>query len=124
MDTEPIFTTLFENPLNNITLLGGFVFMIMGYIMYVFPPKKINSLYGYRTKRSMENQEKWDFAQIYSSKEMMKWGFVLACGFLLSFITHFDNTINMNIGLGLMFVTVFILFWRVEKAIKNQFEAS
>ena len=26
------------------------------------PPKKINSLYGYRTSRSMKNQQTWDCA--------------------------------------------------------------
>jgi uncharacterized membrane protein len=62
-------TNVFENPLVNITFLCGLLFIIAGYILLKFPPKNINSLYGYRTSSSMENQEKWDFAQNYSSKE-------------------------------------------------------
>lgn len=29
------------------------------------PPQEINSLYGYRTARSMKNRETWDFAHHY-----------------------------------------------------------
>ena len=32
------------------------------------PPKDINSLFGYRTTRSMRNQETWDFAHAYSGR--------------------------------------------------------
>lgn len=32
------------------------------------PPKNINSIYGYRTARSMRNQQTWDFAHAYSGR--------------------------------------------------------
>ena len=32
------------------------------------PPKEINSLFGYRTTRSMRNQETWAFAHAYSGR--------------------------------------------------------
>lgn len=34
-----------------------------------FPPKKINWWYGYRTSRSMKNEETWKAAQEYASKK-------------------------------------------------------
>jgi len=46
--------------------------------MYKFPPKKINSIYGYRTASSMKNQLRWDFAQLYASKQMIKYGLLLS----------------------------------------------
>lgn len=115
-------TNVFENPLVNITFLCGFLFIIAGYILLKFLPKNINSLYGYRTSSSMENQEKWDFAQNYSSKEMMKMGGFLLLSILLHFLTDFDNLTNMNIGLALLILSVIILFLRVEKAIKIKFK--
>ena len=121
MKINEILNNMFENPLINITFFGGLIFIIAGFIMYKFPPKKINSLYGYRTTSSMENQEKWDFAQNYSSKEMMKLGFLLFVSSLLSQITNFDNLTNMVIGLGLMLLIVILLLLRVEKAIKVKF---
>jgi uncharacterized membrane protein len=36
-------------------------------IFKFFPPKKINSLYGYRTAFSMKSQEVWDEGNRYSS---------------------------------------------------------
>ncbi|PWB20750.1 hypothetical protein DCO46_20195 [Flavobacterium sp. HTF] len=33
----------------------------------IFPPKSINSFYGYRTSNSMKSQAKWDFAQKFSA---------------------------------------------------------
>lgn len=30
------------------------------------PPERINGGYGYRSTRSMQSQEAWDFAQVYS----------------------------------------------------------
>ena len=41
------------------------------------PPKKINGFYGYRTSRSMKNQETWDFAQRYMGKVWWKWGWAM-----------------------------------------------
>ena len=37
---------------------------------WIWPPKKINMTYGYRTTRSMKSQSAWDFAQKYSAKWM------------------------------------------------------
>jgi uncharacterized membrane protein len=121
MKTNEILNNMFENPLINITFFGGLIFILVGFIMYKFPPKNINSLNGYRTTSSMENQEKWDFAQNYSSKEMMKLGFLLLISSLLSKVTNFDNLTNMFIGLGLMILIVILLLLRVEKAIKIKF---
>lgn len=122
MITQEIITSSFENPLINITLLVGFIFIIAGFIMFKFPPKKINPLYGYRTNSSMKNQSRWDFAQRYSSKEMMKIGFVLMITSIIGFITNFGSLTNLFLGLGLMVLTMIILFIRVEKAIKTKFD--
>ena len=41
------------------------------------PPKKVNGWYGYRTSRSMKNQDTWDFAQRYMGKVWWKWGWIM-----------------------------------------------
>ena len=51
--------------------LTGIIVTILGIIFYLYPPKKINHLYGYRTKRSMRNQETWDAANRYSTVLMI-----------------------------------------------------
>ena len=65
----------FENPLFLLPILVGPIFIIAGIVMILFPPKKINYLYGYRTKNSMKNIDRWNFAQNYSAKIMIFSGF-------------------------------------------------
>lgn len=110
------------NPLFNITVMVGVIFVAAGFIMWKFPPKQINFLYGYRTSRSMKNQESWDFAQKYAAKEMMKTGLVLAASGLLAFIFDFGSSVNLLVGCMLVFLAVVILVIRVEKAIKKRFD--
>ena len=116
-----MYDQLVENPLFNITFFGGLVFMLAGFVQFQFPPKKINSLYGYRTNSSMKNQERWDFAQKFSAKELMKLGGLLTGSSLLALITNFNDSINLIIGLFLMVAMVIILFLRVENAVKTKF---
>lgn len=89
--------------------------------MLKFPPKEINSLYGYRTKRSMKNPERWKFAQKYSAYEMMRSGLALTILGFLSVFFSFPSMASMIIGLTLMILTFVVLFFRVEKAIKERF---
>ncbi len=54
----------------------GPLLTIIGVIVKYNPPKKINSLYGYRTSRSMKSQEAWDVANAYSFNLMLWVGIV------------------------------------------------
>lgn len=112
---------LFEDPFFNITALVGGVFVVAGFIMLKFPPKKINFLYGYRTSASMKNQDQWDFAQSYAAKEMMLTGIVLATSGLLTLIIDFATSVKLLVGLAMVGLAVIVLLVRVEKAIKKRF---
>lgn len=109
------------NTLLVVPLLSGAIFIVAGLVMFVFPPKNINGLYGYRTSNSMKSQERWEFAQKYSSLEMMKFGGVLMLTSVLGFIIEPNGDTPMIIGLGLMIAMIIVLFIRVEKAIKKRF---
>lgn len=92
-------------------LLIGFVFLITAMITNFFPPKKINHLYGYRTPRSMKNQQNWDFAQGFSTKKMFVGGLVLM---LFSFLKMvFDPSESIEIWIGVLStigVVIYVLF--------------
>lgn len=60
-------------------LTMGAVIAIIGVIFKIFPPKKINSIYGYRTRFSMKNHDTWNEAQRYSSNSFI----ILGVGFVL-----------------------------------------
>lgn len=88
--------------------------------MLRFPPKKINGLYGYRTSNSMMNQRNWDFAQIYSAKEMIKLGGLLMLSSLIGFFNVIKESISVILGVNFLIIMVVILITRVERAIKKQ----
>lgn len=64
------------------TLICGFlipaVMIIFGNIFLNHPPGKINMAYGYRTTRSMKNQETWEFAHEYCGLIWKKLGIIIA----------------------------------------------
>ncbi|MRJ09712.1 SdpI family protein [Ornithobacterium rhinotracheale] len=50
-----------------------FDFALVGFplLMYLFPPKELSAIYGYRTKRASRDQASWDFAQRYALKRLL-----------------------------------------------------
>lgn len=48
------------------------VLLLIGLIWKYYPPKKINSLYGYRTAMSMKNEDTWRFANNYAAMWMVR----------------------------------------------------
>ena len=112
----------FNNTLFMMPLMVGVIFTIAAYIMLKFPPKKINSLYGYRTSSSMKNQKRWDFAQIYSSKLMLSFGLILILFSVLGLLISVNESRGVIISTIIIFSAVAILIYRTEKAIKQKFK--
>ena len=110
------------NPFSIICLFAGMTFSISGFLFKKYPPKSINQWYGYRTPSSKRNQERWDFAQIYSAKELTRAGLILILiGFVGLFISQEPLT-GVIAGILLMLVLVGILIYRVETAINKRFK--
>ncbi|NRD19664.1 SdpI family protein [Winogradskyella eckloniae] len=110
-----------DNPLFIIPFSTGLIFLVIGFIMLKFPPKKINTLYGYRTVASMKSQKRWDFSQIYSAKEMIKIGVVLLLFSSIGCYVFPAEKIAMLLGLAFLILAVIILIFRVENKLKSQF---
>ena len=70
------------------------ILTVVGVVFWMYPPKKINGLYGYRTTRSCKSQEAWDFAQRYSAKLMTIFG--LAALFVAAAADLFINSLCIN----------------------------
>lgn len=56
----------------------GILFFMLGVIFRVFPPSSINHVYGYRTPRSMRNQDTWDEAQRFAADNLTLYGLLFA----------------------------------------------
>jgi len=68
------------------------LFCLLGYILLYKTPK-INKAMGYRTKRSMENEEKWNFANKFFGK------LLFLQGFLSFMITIISIIVGINLGI-------------------------
>lgn len=100
--------------------------ILIGKRLYNKPPKEINSIIGYRTTRSMKNQQTWVFANTYMGKLWWQAGLVLIILTVLvqlPFIhSDFDKLGILScviIVVQLLFMLLPIIF--VEKALKENF---
>lgn len=101
--------------------ITGVSLVLIGIIVRKFPPKEINDLYGYRTKRSRASQEAWDFAQEYSN-DLLIW--VGAYNILIGCIGLFIATRELTgVILSLLFLglSVWYLYWKTEGELKKRF---
>ncbi|WP_343208301.1 SdpI family protein [Anaerolentibacter hominis] len=104
-------------------LLIPLLMILCGRIMWKHPPKNINSLIGYRTRRSMQNMDTWVFAHNYSGKLWWKIGWIIL---LPSIIVHIpvygasDNVIGIFSIILLTIQTAIIIgaIFATEKALK------
>lgn len=78
--------------------------ILFGLSLWLAPPKNINNGYGYRSKKSMANQDAWDYAQIYSGKSMFLVGIVLI------FVTIFLLP-RINLDSGSLLITILSIQW-------------
>lgn len=96
----------------------GLLFVLAGIFMVQRPPKKINNLIGYRTKRSMKDQNSWDFAQKFSGKWMIYSGAVL-CFLSIPFL-FVQTTGNTNLlALIPVVIVAFVAVIKTESALKK-----
>lgn len=99
----------------------GPLLLLLSIVFKHFPPKKINYLYGYRTKRSMKNQETWDEANRYSPNLMILVSIITT---LLQGIFYFTLGPKYAIGIAtaVMVVLVLITIPMTENHLKKNFD--
>ncbi|MBO4996579.1 MAG: SdpI family protein [Lachnospira sp.] len=108
-------------------LLIPFLMIVIGNIMYKHPPQNINGWIGYRTTRSMKNEDTWQFAHHCCGRIWFKAGFILIIPTMIAmmpFIHSNDDVIGLVslIIEGIQLVVLFGTIAPVEAALKRKFE--
>lgn len=98
----------------------------VGRMMMKNPPKTINRVFGYRTSRSMKNQEMWDFAQVYCGKLWWKIGWIMLPFSVLGMLPGIGKNDDFVGGLGTVIIiaetlVLFLSLFPVEKALLKKF---
>jgi uncharacterized membrane protein len=109
------------NPIFGILGLTGLIFLVIGAIYFKFPMKRINRFIGYRTSKSMMDQERWDFAQRYSTRLMLKIGALFILIALLSLVVPLSHNWSLVIGSAILICGVICLLICTDRAIVRAF---
>jgi uncharacterized membrane protein len=99
-------------------LIGG-ILLITGSIQHFFPPKKINALYGYRSKRSMKNNENWNIAQSFSAKQLLRIGLVQILLSPVGYLIGIQEDQQVWMYMVTMILGFIILIIRTERLLKK-----
>ena len=95
-------------------LLLGVIFSVCGFLLSRYPPKKINSIYGYRTRQSMSSQLKWDLAQVHSGKLMFRSGLLLTLIGVVFWFIPLSDGLEVIIGTSFLVIFCIVLFQSTE----------
>lgn len=102
--------------------------IILGKIMFLNPPKKINYIFGYRTYLSMKNKDTWVFAHKTCGKLWWKIGWIMffvSAASCFPFINSDRKTIGIFVSV-LCIIQCFVLIgsiFPVERALKRNFNS-
>ena len=111
-----------EATLTLVTFKIGMMLFIVGLLFIMFPPKNINSFYGYRTTNSRRNLDTWKVANSYSAILMTIEGLVLAVIGLLTTFFNDNKAIETALGVGLILSSFIILVVATEKHLNKLFD--
>jgi uncharacterized membrane protein len=102
--------------------LLGVIFYLFAILLLRRPPKRINMFYGYRTGRSMLNQDTWDEANRYCALLMRRFGqFSILLGFIAALIV--TNFIAMAVVTGIISGGgAILLVFRTENHLSSLFD--
>ena len=103
------------NAFTYVLSVNGLIFFL-SIIFYYFPPKKINSIYGYRTYRTIQNNDVWKFANKLFGVTLLKYSGI---SFIAALILTFINEALMNSWFSMAFMIFTLLVAIISTLKKN-----
>lgn len=87
---------------------------------HIFPPKSINSLYGYRTKRSMADESQWREGNRFSALLMILFGLIsAAAGFAGSLLIRLTQPFALIVQAVLLIAISVLIIVLTERRLKQ-----
>ncbi len=119
--TTSISSVLLSNAIFITLMAAGIAIWIVGLFVSRNQPKKPNSTYGYRTKRSKSSQEAWDFSQEYSTRLLIKAAQLLCLLACISLFFEVDEVVGSLIATCILIGVLLFPILMTEKALKEKF---
>lgn len=100
--------------------VNGLIFLL-SLIFYFFPPKKINNFYGYRTHKSMLNEDVWNYSNTLFNKSLLIYSAIcFAAAMLLTYLN--PSQMQSWVPMGLLLLTILVCIIKTEQGIKHNFD--
>lgn len=106
------------NPFVYVLSINGLLFLF-SVIFYFFPPKKINALYGYRTNKSKLNEDVWQFANSFFTREFVKYSAISLVAALL--LVYLKPAISWQ-PMAIMLLSLAVSVIKTEQALNKNFD--
>ncbi|WP_272150840.1 SdpI family protein [Tenacibaculum aiptasiae] len=106
------------NPYYYVLSINGLLFLF-SIIFYFFPPKKINSLYGYRTNKTMKNETVWKFANTFFIKQFLIYS---AVSFVAALIFVFISKDISWQPMAIMLLSLAVSVIKTEQEVNKNFD--
>lgn len=108
------------NPYVYVISVNGLL-LFFSIVFYFFPPKKINSWYGYRTNKSMKNEEVWHFANTFFNKTLLQYAAIsFVAALLLVFIISVKTTWQPML---ILLLTLAVSVIKTEQVLSRNFDS-
>lgn len=108
------------------SLLMPLSMILLGRLLMLRPPRQINTLFGYRTPRSMKNQDTWNFAHRYAGRLwwVMGWPLLVVSAMAMFLVRGSEKELLGRAGLAVVAaqaLCVLGVFFPTEKALHREF---
>src|SRR5262245_10740586 len=102
-----------------IHFMMGPLLLVIAVLTKLFPPKNINSFYGYRTRRSMQNENAWREANTYNSNALVVLAVCVSFFQLLAY-QLIDEPMSLLISAGFLVVGLMLMVFLTERHLKSK----
>lgn len=102
------------------SIITPLLLLVFGWYWRVHPPKKPNYLYGYRTRRSMANQEIWEHANTLGAKMLIILGAILLT--LTALLLIISPSYAMIVSLFLVFIGLGVGMYWCETVLNKHYD--
>lgn len=106
------------NPYYYVLSVNGLLF-VFSVLFYFFPPKKINAIYGYRTNKSMKNQDIWNFSNSFFSKQFLIYSSISLIAALI--LVYVNPKITWQ-PMAIMLLSLAVSVIKTEQALNKNFD--
>ena len=107
---------------SNAAILIAIALNILALVYKFFPPKKINTLYGYHMKSSMRNQDTWMEANMYAGRLLLLLSILfLIAGLVTTNFIHF-SFMELALYAFVLIISCAGIYYLTEMHMKNVFD--